>query len=293
MNSIKIMTRKEQEHLRAALRARGGTDVEDVPPGAIFVLRDGESVVTAYKSGKVLFQGKNAAEVAGLAEKILEHAVEKKEPIMRFPIVGGDESGKGDLFGPLVIAAFVTHDDVERHRAVEAGARDCKLMSDKDVQIVAERLRGIGTSAVRVLMPMDYNARYARVRNVNILLNESYRELLHDVAVSSGAQTVILDKYGGRALELWQGTQQFQFVVESHAERYPEVAAASVLARAAFLDGLDETAREHGLSHLPKGASIEVQVLMRQLALQKGKDWLRGVAKVNFAPVREYLDGLF
>lgn len=287
------MTRKEQECLRVALRARGGIDVKDVPPGASFVLRDQESVITAYKSGKVLFQGKNAREVAGFAERILENAMEKTEPFMRFPIVGGDESGKGDLFGPLVIAAFAAHEDIERREAVRAGARDCKLMTDKEVQVVAERLRGVGISAIRVLMPEEYNARYARVRNVNILLNEIYGELLQSVAASSGAQTVILDKYGRRALALWKGTQEFQFVVETHAERYPEVAAASVLARAAFLEGLERTAREHGISHLPKGASVEAQVLMRQLASQRGKDWLRAVAKVNFAPVREYLEGMF
>jgi ribonuclease HIII len=142
-------------------------------------------------------------------------------------------------------------------------------------------------------MPPDYNARYARVHNVNILLNEVYGELLLELAISSKAHTVILDKYGRRAMALWKSPQSFRFVVETHAERYPEVAAASVLARAAFLDGLERTARENGVVRLPKGASLEAQAFMRRLASDKGKDVLRFVAKVNFAPVKECLGSLF
>jgi ribonuclease HIII len=154
-------------------------------------------------------------------------------------------------------------------------------------------LDGIGVSAIRVLMPQEYNSRYARVHNVNVLLNEVYAELLLELATGSKAHTVILDKYGGRAMALWKTPQSFRFVVETHAERYPEVAAASVLARAAFLDGLERTARNNGVVRLPKGASMEAQAFMRRLASDKGKDILRSVAKANFAPVKACLDSLF
>lgn len=293
MNITKIMTTKEQESLHATLRERGGIDVERVPPGASYVVRYAETIVTAYRGGKVLFQGKDVEAAAALSEENVEHAVNKTEPTMKFPIAGADESGKGDLFGPLAIAAFVARNAHERNQAVQAGARDCKLMSDVEVQSVAAKLREIGECRVRVLMPEEYNARYASVHNVNVLLNELYGELLQEVAASSKAKTVILDKYGGRALNLWKGTQGFRFVVETHAERYPEVAAASVLARAAFLDGLHRTGAENGVPHLPKGASSTTQRFMRQLASEKGKDLLGLIAKVNFAPVKEVLEGLF
>ncbi len=162
-----------------------------------------------------------------------------------------------------------------------------------EVRAVATRLDGIGISSIRVLMPQEYNARYAGVHNVNVLLNEIYAGLLLELATASRAHTVILDKYGGRAMALWKSPQSFRFVVETHAERYPEVAAASVLARAAFLDGLERTARNSGVVRLPKGASMEAQAFMRRLASDKGKDVLRSVAKVNFAPVKECLESLF
>ncbi|HEX7608128.1 MAG TPA: DUF3378 domain-containing protein [Candidatus Cryosericum sp.] len=292
MNTVKTMTHEQLERLRSALTAGGAIEDTELPAGASFLTRSEGSVVTAYHSGKVLFQGHDCDRQVRLAEGILAHA-EPANKGLEFPIVGGDESGKGDLFGPLVVAAFVARGESERREVVHAGARDCKLMTDAEVRAVAMRLDGIGVSAIRVLMPQEYNSWYACVHNVNILLNEVYAGLLLELATTSKAHTVILDKYGGRAMTLWKTPQSFRFVVETHAEQYPEVAAASVLARAAFLDGLERTARDSGVVRLPKGASMEAQAFMRRLASVRGKDVLRSIAKVNFAPVKECLESLF
>ncbi|MCX6084385.1 MAG: DUF3378 domain-containing protein [Caldiserica bacterium] len=292
MNTVRTMTHEQQERLRLALTAGGATPDPELPAGACFLTRSEGSVVTAYRSGKVLFQGQHCDRQVRLAEGILAHA-ERVNKGLEFPIVGGDESGKGDLFGPLVVVAFAARGESERREVVRAGARDCKLMTDAEVHAVATRLEGIGVSSIRILMPQEYNAAYARVHNVNILLNEVYAGLLLELATVSKAHTVILDKYGGRAMALWKTPQSFRFVVETHAERYPEVAAASVLARAAFLDGLGRTATDCGVVRLPKGASMEAQAFMRRLASDNGKDVLRSVAKVNFAPVKECLESLF
>lgn len=286
------MTHEQQESLRCRLTAAGGAEDTRLPAGAWFVVRADDSVVTGYTSGKVLIQGRGAASIVSLIDDVLNSG--RPNPgNMPFPVVGGDESGKGDVFGPLVVAAFAVRSQAERQEVVAVGARDCKLMNDGEVQAVAPKLSRLGMSSVRVLMPAEYNSRYARVRNVNILLNEIYADLLSGLAARSGARTVILDKYGGRASSLWKAQQDFRFVVETHAERYPEVAAASVLARAAFLDGLDRTARDSGIERLPKGASLETQAFMSRLVAERGSDILRSIAKVNFAPVRACLDSLF
>ncbi|MCX6085575.1 MAG: DUF3378 domain-containing protein [Caldiserica bacterium] len=292
MNTVKVMTHEQMERFRSALSACGAIEAAELPAGVCFLARSEGSVVTAYLSGKVLFQGHGGETPVQLAEEILAGADRANEG-PEFPIVGGDESGKGDLFGPLVVAACAARSKSERREIVEAGARDCKLMTDAEVHTVAARLHGIGLSAVRILMPDEYNARYAGVHNVNVLLNEVYGELLLELAKQTKAHTVILDKYGGRAMALWKTPQSFRFIVETHAERYPEVAAASVLARAAFLEGLEQTGRNGRVGRLPKGASLEAQSFMRRLASEKGKEVLRLVAKVNFAPVKECLNSLF
>lgn len=293
MNNVKIMSGEEQERLRGALRADGAAELLNGGPGVRFAMRSQEGVVTAYYGGKVLFQGKDSVRLLSLADEVVRRAPFVPGEPLTFPVVGGDESGKGDLFGPLVVAAFAARDEAERSKVIRLGARDCKLMTDDEVRSVGAGLRGLGASSVRVVMPDEYNERYARVHNVNVLLNQLYGELLLGIATRVGAQTVILDKYGSRALGLWSAPQGFRFIVEPHAERYPEVAAASVLARAAFLEGLQRTARENGLPSLPKGASTETQAFMRRLAAERGRELLQSVAKVNFAPVKEYLEGLF
>ncbi|MCX6063723.1 MAG: DUF3378 domain-containing protein [Caldiserica bacterium] len=292
MNIVKVMTHEQMERFRSALTACGAIEARELPAGVYFLARSEGSVVTAYFSGKVLFQGHGGETPVQLAEEILARADRANEGL-EFPIVGGDESGKGDLFGPLAVAAFAARRESERREIVQAGARDCKLMTDAEVRTVAARLNGLGMSAVRILMPDEYNARYAGVHNVNVLLNEVYGELLLELAKRAKAHTVILDKYGGRAMGIWKTPQRFRFIVETHAERYPEVAAASVLARAAFLEGLERTGRDSGVGRLPKGASMEAQSFMRRLASERGKEMLRSVAKVNFAPVKECLNSLF
>jgi ribonuclease HIII len=286
------MTLEEQRLLRLQLIAAGGVDDVQLPAGASFLIRGPDSVVTGYHSGKVLFQGRGSDALVALADEIVGGSG-LREQGMVFPVVGGDESGKGDLFGPLVVAAFAARTPSERAAVTSAGARDCKLMSDSEVRTVAHRLKDLGVSSVKVLMPAEYNARYAQVHNVNILLGQVYSELLLELATTCGARTVILDKYGGRATSLWSSPPSFRFIVETHAERYPEVAAASVLARAAFLVGLERTAEASGTSRLPKGSSMEAQAFMRRLVTDKGKNILESVAKMHFAPARSCLNNLF
>lgn len=292
MNVVKNMTLPQIRLLQRYLATLEMEESNQLPRGAVFLSRGGGFVVTAFQSGKVLFQGKGCEALAEKVDAFLQGSTEQ-QPTLAFPIVGGDESGKGDIFGPLVLAAFAAHDEEERRSVVRAGARDCKLMTDEEVVIVGKRLERMGASSLLVLSPEEYNRRYAKVHNVNVLLNEGYARLLEGLADRVGACTVILDKYGNRALALWPDRKRFSFVVEPHAEHYPEVAAASVLARAAFLDGLHRVAQENGIDALPKGASFETQAFMRRLAEHRGKEILRSVAKVNFLPVRDCLDGLF
>src|SRR5664280_208513 len=166
MNTVKTMAHEQQERLRSALTDAGAIEDPELPAGTYFLARSEGSVVTAYRSGKVLFQGHDCDRQIRLAEGILAH-VEPVSQGFEFAIVGGDESGKGDLFGPLVVAAFAARDESERREVVRAGARDCKLMTDVEVHTVATRLDSIGRSSIRILMPQEYNARYAAVHNVN------------------------------------------------------------------------------------------------------------------------------
>jgi ribonuclease HIII len=287
------MTPEQQEALHRAMLTAGAREQRAVPSVAAFVVRTDCAIVTAYRSGKVLIQGRDIDATVQVVDRILGQVQVMEVTAVPFPVVGADESGKGDLFGPLVLAACVARDEGERRALVKAGARDCKLMSDEAVRLVAVRLREVAPWQVRVVLPEEYNVRYQRVRNVNVLLSELYVELLGEMARRTSARTVILDKYGGRAARLWRQPPTFQFLAETHAERYPEVAAASVLARDAFLEGLATLAQQYGLGILPKGASVDTQSLLAKVVADHGTEILWKIAKVNFAPVKPYLGSLF
>ena len=291
VNIVRIMTPEQRQDLKLLLVHVGGMYGQR-PSGASFRVKGEEWVVTSYNSGKVLFQGRRSDIPLAIADQMQTSGVSADEK-MPLPVVGGDESGKGDLFGPLVVSAFAVRTPEERSAAVAAGARDCKLMSDGEVRTVAARLKTIGMCEIVVLMPAQYNMRYRRAKNVNVLLNELYANLLLGLARKCDARTVILDKYGNRAVSLWKEEQSFRFIVEERAERYLEVAAASVLARNAFLDGLDRLAHENGLETLPKGSSAETQAVLKRLVRQRGESILNYVAKTHFAPVQACLNDLF
>jgi len=110
---------------------------------AHFQARGAGVVVNAYQSGKVVVQGKGAAaflESFGFEAPAVAPLTE--------PAGGSDESGKGDYFGPLVVAAVVVAPGQERDLE-QAGVRDCKQMSDTAILRALDSLadRGIVTFA--------------------------------------------------------------------------------------------------------------------------------------------------
>jgi len=197
VNAVRTMTPEQQDALHRAMLTAGAREQRAVPSVAAFVVRTDCAIVTAYRSGKVLIQGRDIDATVQVVDRILGQVQVMEVTAVPFPVVGADESGKGDLFGPLVLAACVARDEGERRALVKAGARDCKLMSDEAVRLVAVRLREVAPWQVRVVLPEEYNVRYQRVRNVNVLLSELYVELLGEMARRTSARTVILDKYGG------------------------------------------------------------------------------------------------
>jgi len=73
------------------------------------------------------------------------------------------------------------------------------------------------------------------------------------------------------------------------AEEDPVVAAASVLARAAFLDGLEHLGKQFEVE-LPKGASSQVIKAGKTLVQKFGPQVLEQTAKLHFKTKEEILE---
>jgi len=253
----------------------------------------GEGVVaTLYKSGKLVVQG-GPTEMfverylgGGGGKKVTSNEPSKKAlssravPLSSGPEIGGDESGKGDYFGPLCVAAIrLNPGDAEK--LVEAGITDSKKVTDKVILRQAPILRENYAHALRILSPTEYNRRHTETGNVAILLSDLYRELVEELAVEG--DHVIIDQFSKNESRLKNAMKGLGVKLSQmhRAEVHASVAAASFLAREAFLNGLKELSEEVAVD-LPKGAGSPVLTAGREYVQIHGPDELGRVAKVHF-----------
>ncbi|MBP7705967.1 MAG: ribonuclease HIII [Candidatus Aminicenantes bacterium] len=198
--------------------------------------------------------------------------------------IGTDESGKGDYFGPLVIAAFFMPEEQEGVLA-ELGVRDSKRVSDGRCLDIARTLkRAYPYHSVIAVGPEKYNELWAKLRNLNRLLAWGHARAIENVLERVPAGKAVTDQFGDEKFvrnALLQKGREIELVQMHRAEEDPAVAAASILARAEFLTRLGYLSKDVGME-LPKGASDLVEAAAVRLVKAKGPDVLERVAKSHF-----------
>lgn len=206
--------------------------------------------------------------------------------------IGSDESGKGDYFGPLVVAAVALTAD--NWRVLETlGAQDSKNLTDARASSLAAEIRAAFPHEVVVIMPPRYNELWVKFgSNVNRLLAWAHARAIENVVEKEPrAVAAVADQFGDEALirdALFKRGRELRLVQMPRAERDPAVAAASVLARAEFLRRLDQLGKQAGV-RLPKGASPAVEAVARGLVAARGRGVLDEVAKTHFRTTRRVL----
>lgn len=204
--------------------------------------------------------------------------------------LGTDESGKGDYFGPLVVAGLFLPEGQEAVLA-ELGVRDSKKFSDGRVQEMAQLLQRGYTYSLVVIGPEKYNALYAKMKNLNRLLAWAHARVIENILEKVDCRRVITDQFGDKIFvlsALMKKGRQIELIQKPKAEEDMAVAAASILARAEFLRRLYFLSQEIGLD-LPKGASAKVEEVAYQLVKEKGQAILNRVAKIHFKTTQKVL----
>ena len=267
-----IFTHVRKEEAEKLLK-KGFT--QDKPKTAYEELRLQKEGVTLilYSSGKLLVQGPPEAveKIATQLEKIGIGFKMKEQPFRQESgwIIGSDESLKGDTFGGIVVAAVKANDKI-REELRQLGVADSKTLADKEILPMAEKIKHIAGCEIRSILPEEYNDYQG---NVTALLNKLHTECAKDL--ESGKHVV--DKY--------PGCTAGDIQEEKAESKYVEVAAASVVARAAALQQLDYLSVLAGFP-VPKG-STHVQPALMELKSRK-LDFKKFV-KVDFRNVREFL----
>ena len=206
--------------------------------------------------------------------------------------IGTDESGKGDFFGPLVVAGFFMPEGQEGALR-ELGVKDSKRTSDNRCREIAAVLRSGYVCAVVAIGPERYNELYGKFRNLNRLLAWGHARAIENILERVDAGRAVTDQFGDESLvrdALMKKGRAIELVQQPRAEEDPAVAAASILARAEFLDRLRSLSREAGVE-LPKGAAPVVEEAGVRLVRALGPDALGRFAKLHFKTTARVLVG--
>jgi ribonuclease HIII len=217
----------------------------------------------------------------------------EKRPHNRIERIGIDESGKGDYFGPLVIAAvFVDATTQGELRLMQV--RDSKKISDGRILEMAPDIKTICPHSVIAIGPQKYNELYAKIRNLNRLLAWGHAKALETLLERVTCERAISDQFGNERLILNVLQEKGRKIVleqRTKAESDLAVAAASILARAEFLIRLKRLSSEVGTT-LPKGASPAVELAAKMIVKKHGQDRLGSVAKLRFKTTKAVLTNL-
>lgn len=197
--------------------------------------------------------------------------------------IGTDESGKGDYFGPLVVAGFFVPDKQEKVLQ-ELGVRDSKTFSDSRVQEYAELLKKGYKHSLVVIGPEKYNELYTKLRNMNRILAWAHSRAIENILEEVHCSLAITDQFGDRAYvlnALMKKGKDIVLIQRPKGEEDMAVAAASILARAEFLRRLSFLSRDVGVD-LPKGSSPQAEEVGMKLVRRHGDKILDKVAKIHF-----------
>lgn len=265
-----------------------GADFEFRPVQYAFFSVKGEGVVaTFYESGKVVVQGANpalfverwieGAETAAKKERTPAASVSRSDADDE-AIIGSDECGKGDYFGPLVVVA-VRLEPGQAAKLRAAGVRDSKTLSDEQCLKLGAALRNLCTHAVARLDPSRYNQVYVQGKLNDLLGN------LHAEAIGKLARPgihVLVDQFANPALMKKKlAPLGVELEQRTRAEANPAVAAASIIAREEFLTALKQLSDDVAVD-LHKGAGDPVDRAAARFVAIHGHAGLAKVAKLHF-----------
>lgn len=197
--------------------------------------------------------------------------------------IGTDESGKGDYFGPLVIAGVFLLDEQDPVLQ-ELGVKDSKSFSDNRVRELAEVIKKGYKHSIVAIGPERYNQLYANLRNLNRLLAWGHSRVIENILGEVACRRAITDQFGDKAYvlnALMKKGKRIDLIQKPKGEEDMAVAAASILARAEFLKRLHFLSREVGID-LPKGSSPLAEEAAVKLVKKHGLEILDKVAKKHF-----------
>ncbi len=248
--------------------------------------------ITYYLSGKLVVQGKEMDEFIRyyLEPEILENLDYTHPTHLQDlkPHIGIDEAGKGDFFGPLCVAGLYA--DAEGiQKLVAMGIKDSKALGDKTISKLAGQLKQSFPHEIISIYPAKYNELYEKFKNLNSLLGWGHSKAIQNLIAKTECKDVLIDQFAGEHVvknALTRLGVSANLTQRHKGESDPVVAAASILARDAFVTGMAKLESHYNLP-LPKGASAQVIAAAKKFVEAYTKGRLNEVAKLHFKTTLE------
>lgn len=274
-------------------------------PYARKAVAKGKLTVVLYESLKLVVQGK---ETEDFVQFTLEPLVLKKaelgyedvlDPEWNMPRIGIDESGKGDYFGPLCVAAVYVNKEVLSTWKNSEIQDSKRIKSSRKIRELSKLIRTTpGCFFERVIIGnASYNKLYQKIRNLNRLLAWGHARaveniLARDTELKPFPERIISDQFARDKALLQKSMQararELELVQRTKAESDPAVAAASILARESFIDQIKRMGEQHNME-FPLGASARVDTAAKAFVHANGPEALGNVAKLHFSTTTKIL----
>jgi len=265
------------------------------PPYSAFSAKTRGISLTVYESGALVCQGKDKDE---FIEFYLEPEILKDltytNPLSGLdltPKIGVDEAGKGDFFGPLCITSLYA-DKKGIEELIKLGVKDSKKISDKKAVDLAKKLKSEFFTSTLRLFPIKYNELYDKFKNLNRMLAWAHATVIADLVEKTGCKHALIDKFGPDSYvenALKYKNISLNLEQKTKGENDPVVAAASIIARASFLEGIQTLSDEVGIE-LPKGANNGVIEAGKKLVNKYDNEILTKACKLHFKTLNQVMN---
>lgn len=260
-----------------------------IPPHTLFSAKKKGVSCTFYQTGKLTVQGKDMGQ---FIEFYLEPNVLKSFSYTYANVdvnlnkkgrIGIDESGKGDFFGPLCVAGvFAEGEDIVKLK--EIGVRDSKTLSEAAIRKIGDQIRKNFAHHIVKINPTKYNELIVQFGNLNKLLAWGHATTIEQLVEKTNCRCVIIDQFADEHVvetALKRKNLKLDLTQRHRGEEDLVVAAASILARQAFVEGLEKMEKEYN-QEFPKGASQKTIEAGRKFLRKHGRENMGKVGKLHF-----------
>lgn len=269
-------------------------------PNHKYLFKTDSLTITVFKTMKVMFQGEMAKDEYNKWANALGLEVVKEDEVLPtyenqflpLRVIGSDEVGTGDFFGPIVVcAAYVTPNDY--HFLDELDIKDSKKISDKQILIIGEKLINKISHRVLITNNLKYNELIDKGFNMNkikaYLHNHAFKKMINK---HNDYQKLILDQFCSQEnyykyLAGEDVVRDITFLTGAESI-HKAVAVGAIIARYYFLQEFDKLSKELGIE-LPKGAGPGVDAIAKVIKLKYGEEIFRKIAKLNFKNIAKIM----